>query len=87
METVGVKRQLMAEQWNLFNKILPKAFSTELRTEMRRAFYAGAHGLYITLMFALSSEAEPTAQDLQMGKCLFLQSQVPHPPQQVHYLQ
>ena len=62
-----MKRQLMAEQWDEFDrKILPKDCPSTQRIEMRRAFYAGAQAILFRVIMALAPESEPTAEDLQI---------------------
>ena len=62
-----MKRQLMAEQWDQFAKlVLPKGVSATQRQEMRRAFYAGAQAILMRVIVALAPESEPTEEDLQM---------------------
>jgi hypothetical protein len=61
-----MKRQLVLEQWNSFaRQVLPADVSEVQRTEMRRAFYAGAQALFHGVLIALSPDAEPTEADLQ----------------------
>ena len=62
-----MKRQLMAEQWDSFARaVLPKDAPAVQRTEMRRAFYAGAQGILMGVIAAFAPESEPTAEDLQL---------------------
>lgn len=55
--------ELMAKQWDSFARaVIPRDASAVQRHEMRRAFYAGAHGM----IAALTSESELTDEDFQM---------------------
>jgi hypothetical protein len=61
-----MKRLLIQEQWNGFARaVLPSDASAVQRTEMRRAFYGGAHALLCLVMNSLAPEAEPTPEDLR----------------------
>jgi hypothetical protein len=62
-----MKRLLMAEQWDQFARAaLPPSCSDVQRTEMRRAFYAGAQGILFKVIVVLAPESEPTVADLEM---------------------
>lgn len=61
------KRMLLAEQWDRFARIvLPPGCSATQRREMRRAFYAGAEGMFRAAFVNLDPEKEPTDSDLAM---------------------
>lgn len=63
-----VKRKLMQEQWGLFCErvISPDAPEVQ-KTEMRRAFYAGAQAILFRVIVAFALETtEPTEEDLQI---------------------
>jgi hypothetical protein len=60
-----VRRMLVAEQWDQFARIvLPPNCDLTQKTEMRRAFYAGAQGVLHAAMQAISHKDEPTSEDL-----------------------
>lgn len=62
-----MKRLLVAEQWDQFARsVLPAGVSAVQKQEMRRAFYAGAEGIFHKILMALAPESEPTEEDLQM---------------------
>lgn len=62
-----MKRQLMAEEWDKFARlILPQGVSATQRSEMRRAFYAGAQSILFRVIQSFAPESEPTAEDLQI---------------------
>ena len=58
-----MKRQLMGEQWNKYIRLdLAEGCSTAQRSEIRRAFYAGAQAL---LMEIANLPREPTEEAKQ----------------------
>lgn len=61
------KRQLMAEQWNDFSRncLHPRTHETQKR-EMKRAFYAGAQAILFKVIHGLTTDADPTPEDLEM---------------------
>lgn len=62
-----MKRKLMAEQWDQFSRsVLPKDAPLTQRTEMRRAFYAGAQAILFRVIDAFAPETDPTEEDLQV---------------------
>ena len=62
-----MKRMLMAEQWDQFSReVLPKGCSIEQRTEMRRAFYAGAKGILFRAIMAFVPENDITDNHRQI---------------------
>jgi hypothetical protein len=62
-----MKRMLMAEQWDQFARaVLPKGCSIEQRTEIRRAFYAGAAGILFRVITVFAPENDVTDDDLQI---------------------
>ena len=62
-----MKRQLMAEQWDQFSRsVLPRDAPQVQRTEMRRAFYAGAQSILFRVIQALTPESEPTDKDVDL---------------------
>lgn len=62
-----MKRQLMAEQWDQFARlVLPKDAPAIQRQEMRRAFYSGAQAILFRVIASFAPESEPTADDLQV---------------------
>ena len=64
---MGIKRMLMAEQWDEFaRRVLPVGCSVLQRTETRRAFYAGAQSILFRVITAFAPDAEPTAEDIQI---------------------
>lgn len=61
------KRLLMAEQWDQFaRKALTEGTPPDQRREMRRAFYAGAHGILFRVIQAFAPETEPTDADMRI---------------------
>lgn len=64
---MGIKRQLMAEQWDSFARAaLPANAGADQRREMRRAFYAGAQAILFKVITSFAPESEPTAEDIQV---------------------
>lgn len=62
-----MKRQLMAEQWDVFARtVLPQGCSLLQKQEMRRAFYAGAQAILFKVITSFAPEEEPTEADLQI---------------------
>lgn len=61
-----MKRRLMAEQWDEFSKILPSNCSVVQKTEMRRAFYAGAQSILYKLMNSFDAGSDPSDTDLTL---------------------
>lgn len=62
-----MKRLLVGEQWDQFARaILPEGCSALQRQEMRRAFYAGAQGLFYVIMRVMDPGAEPTDDDMKL---------------------
>lgn len=62
-----MRRLLVAEQWDSFARaVLPPGCPPLQKQEMRRAFYAGAEGIFNKILIALAPESEPTEEDLQM---------------------
>lgn len=61
-----MKRKRIQEQWDLFRKLIPPDAPTTQKIEMRRAFYAGANGLFATILNLLEPGAEATDADLAM---------------------
>jgi hypothetical protein len=56
----------MTELWDDFRqKVIPEAASDVQVTEMRLAFFMGAHDLLALLLHVLSPDAEPTADDIR----------------------
>jgi hypothetical protein len=63
----AIKQRLMAEQWELFVQAVGlNAVSEVQRSEMRRAFYAGAHAILIRVIAAFAPEGEPTDADMEI---------------------
>jgi hypothetical protein len=60
------KRQLVAEKWNEFARILPPGVSKIQRDEMRRAYYCGAQDIVFGIIAAFTLDSEPTAEDVQV---------------------
>jgi uncharacterized protein YgfB (UPF0149 family) len=62
-----VQRRRLAEQWNQFSTLvgLDKASDVQ-RTEMRRAFYAGAAALLDAMLKGLTPGGEAEPADLEM---------------------
>jgi hypothetical protein len=64
-------RLLAQEQWKQFSQQLHLEESPATqRTEMRRAFYAGAQAILFRVIQVLAPESEPTEADLQIMKDL-----------------
>lgn len=62
-----MKRMLMAEQWDQFARsIFTEKTPAVQRSEMRRAFYAGAQSILFRVIESFAPEAEPTDADLQV---------------------
>ena len=62
-----MKRQLMAEEWDKFARgVLPAGCPAIQKTEMRRAFYAGAQSILFRVIQSFAPESEPTDADLQI---------------------
>lgn len=61
-----MKRRLMAEQWDEFSKILPSNCSVVQKTEMRRAFYAGAQSIIYKLMNSFDAGSGPSDTDVTL---------------------
>ena len=60
-----MRRLLVAEQWDQFaHAVLPPNCDLTQKTEMRRAFYAGAQGVLHAATQAISHGDEPTNEDL-----------------------
>lgn len=58
-------RKLIAEQWNTYLiQVLPPSASITQRRETKRAFYAGAHSIFLAVMAAMSAGPEATDEDL-----------------------
>jgi hypothetical protein len=58
---------LLAAEWDKFAQhVLPPTCSAVQRTEMRRAFYAGAESILFRVIQGFTPEAEPTEDDLQL---------------------
>lgn len=63
-------RFLISEQWNEFARMnLPVDYSPLKCREMRKAFYAGAEGMFEAIMVKILREPEMTASnvDLMLG--------------------
>lgn len=61
------KRLLLAEQWDDFARaVLPPGCSPTQRREMRRAFYAGAEGMFRAAFSNLDPSKDPTDEDVAM---------------------
>ena len=61
------KRMLMAEQWDHFARaVLAEGTSPIQRREMRRAFYAGAQGMFHGVIVALTLGHGPTDADVDL---------------------
>ncbi len=52
--------------WETYRAILPKDASANQIIETRRAFYAGADALFVTILNLLEPGAEATDNDLKM---------------------
>ena len=64
---MSAKRLLLAEQWDSYaRRVMPRDAGTSQRMETRRAFYAGAQGLFQLVMANLSPDRDPTPEDLVM---------------------
>ncbi len=61
-----MKRQLMAGQRELFEKVLLRDASPIQRKEMKRAFYAGAQCILFRVIQSFAPETEPTEADIQV---------------------
>jgi hypothetical protein len=63
-----VKKRVIEEQWLEFRKrVLDPIRPEEIQlTETRRAFYAGANGLYAAIMNILEPGTEATDKDLEV---------------------
>lgn len=62
-----MKRQLMAEQWNEYSRmVLPADAPAIQKSETRRAFYAGAQAILFRVIEGFAPESEPTEADLTM---------------------
>jgi biotin synthase-like enzyme len=58
---------LVAEQWDSFARaVLTTGTPLIQRQEMRRAFYAGAAGMFLGILASIAPKNEPTDEDLQM---------------------
>jgi hypothetical protein len=63
----GDRELLIERAWNTYREaVIPKQAPPVQITEMRRAFYAGAHSLLTTIMGLLEPGKEPTENDLRM---------------------
>ncbi len=56
---------IFGEAYDSYAKMIPADADTIQRQETRRAFYAGGTALLHAIMSALTSDEEPTEQDLQ----------------------
>ncbi len=62
-----MKRQYINEEWNEYaRQVLPANCGTTQRTEMRRAFFAGAGSIVFRMLNGITEDREPTEADLQM---------------------
>lgn len=62
-----MKRLLMAEEWDKFERtVLPATASPTQKQEMRRAFYSGAQSILFRIIQSFAPETEPTEADLQI---------------------
>jgi hypothetical protein len=63
-----VKKRVIEEQWLEFRRrVLDPIHPEEVQiTETRRAFYAGASGLYVAIMNILEPGTEATEKDLEV---------------------
>lgn len=62
-----MKRMLMAEQWDQFARLIfTKDTPAVQRSEMRRAFYAGAQSILFKVIASFAPESDPTEADLQI---------------------
>lgn len=60
------KALLIEKSWQSYrNEVIPEATSATQVIECRRAFYAGAQGLFTTILTILEPGAEPTDGDLE----------------------
>lgn len=60
-------KKIMADAWASFEKaVMPNGASHVQRTEMRRAFYAGAQGVLGGMLSMLDPGHEPTEDDYKV---------------------
>lgn len=68
---MGEKPKRLAAEWASFERlVLPARASEVQRTEMRRAFYAGAQATFHVMMSTLTPGDEPQDADLTMLESL-----------------
>jgi hypothetical protein len=61
----SVNRKTLFEEWFTFaSSVIPERAPDIQRTEMRRAWYAGAAALFALITEGLDPEAEPTDADV-----------------------
>lgn len=61
------RRTLIADEWRRFSSAVLSPTASEIRrTEMRRAFYAGASTLFSAVITKLSPGSETQASDIDM---------------------
>jgi hypothetical protein len=62
-----VNKMLLRAEWDKFaHHVLPPACGPIQRTEMRRAFYAGAEAILFRVIQGFAPEEDPTEADLMM---------------------
>lgn len=59
------ERRTIASEWAEYSRIIPISAGPTQFTETKRAFYAGALALMGCVLTGLSSDAEPTEDDLK----------------------
>jgi hypothetical protein len=60
-----VKRRVEAA-WQLFRVIIPAGAPPFQRTEMKKAFYAGAFAMFSALVNGVDDNPDPSAADMSM---------------------
>lgn len=69
------ERRTLADTYREFSGVLPKGASEIQRVEMRRAWYAGAAGMFDLMTGGLDADHEPTELDISYVESLFQELQ------------
>lgn len=64
------ERRSLAEEWTAFEKACLTMAPALQRTEMRRAFYAGAQSFFALMSGGLDADHDPTDLDVEYLECL-----------------